>query len=102
MADSNKHPFADWTAASEIFCREAFDLSAQCLSFGRKRAEEDFSVFRKLMGCKDLTEMAECHQAFAEKATRQYIQQFNNVWNHFTDITKRSGTPDEAAPPIAD
>jgi hypothetical protein len=68
-----------WLNSSEILMKNAFELTRQCIEFGETRLHEDFQILGKLMECKDLAQIADCHKAFTERASKQYRDQFNGV-----------------------
>jgi len=85
----------EWLNSSEILMKNAFELTLQCIEFGETRLQEDFQILGKLMECKDLDQVADCHKAFTRKASKQYMDQFNGISRHLAGMM---GTKPETGP----
>lgn len=93
LRDGFQWPMEDWIHSGETMVRNSFALAHQWVSFGQTRLEDDLKSLKTLYACRNVEEMMQCQQRFAERATAQYLDQARKLAAQITGLLSQVTGP---------
>lgn len=84
--------------AIERWFRGMLDLSQEVLQFTQARLQEDATAWAQLAGMRNFEEVFRLQRDFAERMTKEYLEEFNRLSHLLAEMANGSPVPRPSEP----
>ncbi len=90
---SSIHAWESWAHSRSSMMKDSYELAQEMLKFWQTRFQADIDALKALIACGSPRALFECHKAFAEKATAQYVEEASKLSNRMISIMSNVAVP---------